>query len=163
MPAFLLNEQMRMPAGMMHLSNDVVYGSKLKDGKGTALDENPEAKLCKTYLSNMYPSIKAEPEYLVYPVMLNIHGESAIEGKGTSVYNSYNVATTLDEIIKLLQSLPAATSSNVAIATPYRAQLRKYRRTHTKANIRFPVASPIHIYALAPRLVAKAKNSIIWS
>ena len=30
-PDFLLNEQMRMPAGMMHLSNDVIYGGRLKD------------------------------------------------------------------------------------------------------------------------------------
>lgn len=141
MPAFLLNEQMRMPAGMMHLSNDVIYGGKLKDGKGTALDEKPEAKLFKAYLTKMYPSVKAEPEHLTYPVMLNIHGESAFEGNGTSIYNSYNVATTIDEIIKLLKQFPAATSSNVAIATPYRAQLRKYRRALVKADKRFPELS----------------------
>lgn len=28
----------------------------------SALDENPEAKLFKAYLRNMYPSVKAEPE-----------------------------------------------------------------------------------------------------
>lgn len=30
MPAFLLNGQMRMPAGMMHLSNDIIYQEKLR-------------------------------------------------------------------------------------------------------------------------------------
>ena len=112
----------------MHLSNDIIYSGKLKVGKGTALDENPEAKLYKIYLSNMHPSIKAEPEYPIYPIMLNIHDESAFEGKGTSIYNSHNAAATIDEIIKLIKQFSAATSSNVAIATPYRALLRRYRR-----------------------------------
>lgn len=48
---------------------------------------------------------------------------------------------TIDEIIKLIQQFPAANSSNVAIATPYRAQLRKYRRALIKANKRFPELS----------------------
>ncbi len=51
-----------MPTEMMHLFNDVVYGGKSKDGKGIALDENPEAKPFKEYLRKMYPSVKAEPE-----------------------------------------------------------------------------------------------------
>ena len=144
-PAFLLTEQMRMPAGMMHLSNDVIYAGKLKDGKGTALTDNPYAQYFKAYLRDMYPSIRPEPEDLLYPVMLNIHGESAVEGKGTSIYNAYNVAAAMDEIIKLLRSLPAATSSNVGIATPYRAQLRKYRRALIKANKRFPELGLLNI------------------
>lgn len=145
MPAFLLNEQMRMPLGMMHLSNDMIYNGKIKDGKGTALHENTEATSFKAYLRKIYPSVAPEPEHLIYPVMLNIHGESAIEGKGTSIYNAYNIATTIDEIIKLLQQHPAATSSNVAIAAPYRAQIREYRRALKKADERFPDLSLTHI------------------
>ena len=144
--ALLLNEQKRMPAGMIHLSNDIIYGRRLRDGKGTALTENPKTQDYKAYLNKMYPSVKAEPENLIYPIMLNIHGESAIEHKGTSIYNAYNVATTLDEIIKLLQSLPAFTSTNAAVATPYRAQLRKYRCVLIKANTRYPELSFLYMY-----------------
>lgn len=142
MPAFLLNEQMRMPAGLIHLPNDTVYDGRLKDGAGTVLDENPEAKQFKAYLTAMYPSIKAEPEHLIYPVMFNIYGESALGGNGTSIYNAYNIAMTIEEIVKLLQQFPAATSANVAITTPYRVQLRKYRRALLKADIRFPNGAP---------------------
>ncbi|CAF9930580.1 hypothetical protein IMSHALPRED_008224 [Imshaugia aleurites] len=138
LPAYLLTEQKRMPAGMMHLSNDFIYGSKLKDGRGAALTGLADAQALKAYLAAMYPSLKPEPEEIVYPIMLNIHGETSTEHKGTSVFNTYNVAATLDEIVKLLQSHPPANCNNVAIATPYRAQLRKYRRALQKAHKRFP-------------------------
>ena len=48
MPTFLLTDQMRMPAGMMHMSNDIIYERKLRDGLGTALSENPKAQDLKT-------------------------------------------------------------------------------------------------------------------
>lgn len=137
MLVFLLNEQMRMPAGMMHLFNDVIYSDKLKDDKGTALDENPEVKLYKIYLFNIYPSIKAEPEHLIYSIMLNIYDESTFEGNGTSIYNSHNVVATIDEIIKLIKQFSVVISLNVMITTSYRAQLRKYRRALIKADKRF--------------------------
>lgn len=43
-PAFLLTEQMPMPVGMMHMSNEIIYGAKLRDGKRTALSEVPKAE-----------------------------------------------------------------------------------------------------------------------
>ena len=43
MPAFLLTDQKRRPAGMMHLSNAIIYSEKLRDGPGTALSENSKA------------------------------------------------------------------------------------------------------------------------
>lgn len=49
---------MRMLAGMMDLSIDFIYGGKLKDGKGTALSEIPEAEALKRYISDMCPSVK---------------------------------------------------------------------------------------------------------
>ena len=78
MPAFLLNEQMRMPAGMMHLSNDMIYQSKLQDGKGTALDELPEARALNKYIRDVYPSTKAEPEELIYSVRIASGGQQQV-------------------------------------------------------------------------------------
>lgn len=141
MPAFLLNEQMRMPAGMMHLSNDMIYQGKLQDGKGTALDELPEARALNKYICDVYPSTKAEPEELIYPVMLNLHGESQVEANSKSVSNVYNVATTINEVIKLIGTLSHTNSLNVGIAIPYRAQIRRYRRALAKAHKRFPELS----------------------
>lgn len=43
-PAFLLTEQMRTPVGMMHMSNEIVYGERLPDGRGKALSEVPKAE-----------------------------------------------------------------------------------------------------------------------
>lgn len=146
MPAFLLNEQMRMPADLMHLANDIIYSWKSKDGTGTALTDNLEAQAFKSYRHKMYPSLKHEPEELLYPIMFNIHGESTVEKKGTSVYNAFNVATTIEEIMKLFRSLPNATSAKVAIATPYRAQIRKYRRTLVKADEPFFCCGLLYIY-----------------
>ena len=125
MPAFLLNEQMRMPAGMICLSNDLVYSGKLKDGPGTVLQDNDRALALKEYFMKAYPTIKAEPEELMYPVMLNIHGESLVGRNGKSVYNPFNIAATINEIIKLIRDNPDATSCEIGIATPYRAQIRK--------------------------------------
>ena len=68
MPAFLLNEQMRMPAGMIHLSNEIIYGGRLADGRGTALLENLTGQDLKTYINEMYPSIKPEPKDLAYNI-----------------------------------------------------------------------------------------------
>ena len=111
MPAFLLNEQMRMPAGMMYLSNDIIYQGKLQDGKGTALDELPEARALNKYIRDVYPSTKAEPEELIHPVMLSVHGESQVEANSKSVSNVCNVATTINEVIKTIRTLPHADSS----------------------------------------------------
>ena len=138
MPAFLLTDQMRMPAGMMHLSNSIIYGGKLRDGVGTALSDLSKAKDLKTFYAATYPSLQPEPEELIYPVMVNVHGESAREGKGTSVFNAYNVAATLEEIVKLITRHPHANSSNVGIATPYRAQIRLYKRALAKASGQHP-------------------------
>lgn len=66
--------------------------------------------------------------------MLNIHGESSVERKATSGFNTYNVAATMDKVIKLLQNFPFANSSDIAIATPYHAQLRKYRQALQRAH-----------------------------
>lgn len=60
------------------------------------------------------------------------------EGNGTSVFNAYNVAATIEEIITLIRSHSHANASNVAIATPYRAQIRKYRRALAKAGQEYP-------------------------
>lgn len=38
MSAFRLDEQMRMPVGMAHTSNGVIYDGMLKDGPGTSLE-----------------------------------------------------------------------------------------------------------------------------
>ena len=102
MPAFLLTDQMRMPAGMINLSSSIIYGGKLRDGVGTALSDLSKIKDLKTFYAATYPSLQPEPEELIYPVMVNVHGESAREGKSTSVFNAYNVAATLEEIVKLI-------------------------------------------------------------
>lgn len=73
MPAFLLNEQMRMPAGMVHLSNDIIYSGKLIDGRGTALADSGRAHDLKIFANEMYYSLQQEPEHLIYPVMLSGH------------------------------------------------------------------------------------------
>ena len=73
MPTFLLTDQirmlagkMRMPAGMMHMANDIVYEGELRDGLGTALTERPNAMDLKNYLENTYPTLKAEPDIHIY-------------------------------------------------------------------------------------------------
>ena len=114
-PAFLLNEQMRMPAGMMHMSNDIIYSGKLKDGNGTALDKNEEARSLKDYMKKMYPSIQAEPHNLIYPVMLKVNGESHVESKGSSVANAYSVINEGTSVTTALQTLTEWRSTETLI------------------------------------------------
>ena len=64
-----------------------------------------------------------------------------MEANSKSVSNVYNVATTINEVIKLIRTLPHANSLNVGIATPYRAQIRRYQRALAKALKRFPELS----------------------
>lgn len=73
--------------------------------------------------------------------MLNVHGESQVEANSKSVSNVYNVATTINEVIKFIRTLSHTNSLNVGIATPYRAQIRRYRRALAKAHKRFPELS----------------------
>ena len=49
-------------------------------------------------MGNTYPSLRAEPYGLIYPVLLNVHGESTVVAKGTSVFNAYNVEAILEQI-----------------------------------------------------------------
>ena len=137
-PAFLLHEQMRMPQGMMHLSNDIVYDKKLSDGSNTMLKDHHDAQALKEYLHKMYPSMDKEPADLIYPVMLNVHGESQIEAGSLSVCNHYHVAATIGEIVKLIKGHPNATPANIGIATPYRAQIRLYHRALQSAHKQLP-------------------------
>ena len=76
---------------------------------------------------------------------LNVHGESTVEGKGTSVFNAYNGAATLDEVFKLIRNHQHADSSNVGIATPYPAQIRKYKRALKRASKDYPDLDLHHI------------------
>ena len=137
-PAFLLHEQMRMPQGMMHLSNDTVYDKKLSDGSNTLLRDHHEARALKDYLRKMYPSMVEEPGELIYPVMLNVHGESQLEASSQSVCNHYHVTATIGEIIKLLKGHANANPANIGIATPYRAQIRLYHRALQSAHKKLP-------------------------
>ena len=123
---------------MIDMSNDIIYNGQLKDGHGTALTGNPDAQELKAYLAKTYPSLQSEPKDLIYPVMLNVHGYSHIEHHSKSVFNSYNVAATLDEVMRKLKTYSRATSKNIGIATPYRAQVRAYKRVLTSAHHQFP-------------------------
>ena len=76
MPAFLLTDQMRMPAGMMHLSNDIIYSGKLRDGLGTALSEMTNAQDLKTLCTATYSSLRHEPKGLIYPCTCQIRSYS---------------------------------------------------------------------------------------
>ena len=96
----------------------LIYEGKVRDGLCPSLAERPDAIDLKTYFGKAYPRLKAEPDGLLYPLFLNVHGKSAVEGKGNSVFNVYNVAATVDEIINLIRNYQHADSSNVAIATP---------------------------------------------
>ena len=127
-----------MPAGMMHLSNDIIYSGELRDGLGTALSEMTNAQDLKTFYTATYRSLRPEPTELIYPIMVNVHGESAVEGKGTSIFSAHNIEATLEEIVKLITHHPHANSSNVGIATPYRAQIRMYKRALAKASHQHP-------------------------
>ena len=71
MPAFRLDEQMRMPVGMAHPSNEVIYKGMLKDGPGTSLEEVPLAALFRAYTREMFPNTLIEPDGHVYPVCSN--------------------------------------------------------------------------------------------
>ena len=78
-------------------------------------------------------------------MLLKVHGEFTVEGKGTSVFNAYNVAATPDEVFKLIRNHQHADSANVGIATPYRAQIRKYKRALKQASKDYPDLDLQHI------------------
>ena len=61
---------------MKHLSNDLIYSRRPRDGKGEALDCNHEARPLNDYLNKVDARMTAESDHLIYPVMLNVHGES---------------------------------------------------------------------------------------
>jgi len=52
--------------------------------------------------------------------MFNIEGKTYVERKGTSVYNIYKVEVTVEEIIKLLKTVPYAASTMVGVAPSLR-------------------------------------------
>ena len=61
MRAFLLNEQMRVPARIMQSSNDVVWDGRLRDRKGTALSENVQGRALKKASAKCIPQSSRSP------------------------------------------------------------------------------------------------------
>lgn len=66
MPAFRLDEQMRMPVGMAHTSNEVIYKGMLKDGPGTALEEVSLAIPFRAYTREIFSNTLDELGGYIY-------------------------------------------------------------------------------------------------
>ena len=134
-PYYMLREVMRSTAGLETLCSDIFYEGRLKPGHRTSIGDRPMSALWQKAICSRYPTLKAEPEGLVYPVFFNITStsESEISG-GSSRVNSYNVAAVIEHVIWVVCEANLAQPGDIGIATPYAAQVDYSRNVLRKVE-----------------------------
>ena len=135
-PARMLREQFRMTKLSSFLSN-IFYPSedaaKIVDQPGTALRNRPLSFKFIAWANEHYEV------HLQRPVMmLSIKDTLTLtELETKSRYNPHYAAAAIETAIEMLRSLKVV-SADIMILTPYRAQLRLYRKGLAKAAIVYP-------------------------
>lgn len=127
-PYFMLREVMRMTSGLELICSDLFYNGKLKSGTGTELylPSRAMSRKWQEITLSKYPSLKKEPQGLVYPIFIDIVSESEQElGGGTSWTNLFTASAIIDYVIWLVES-EIAKPDEIGIATPYAAQVNLY-------------------------------------
>ena len=131
---FMLEEVLRMTAGLEVISSELFYGGQLKPGPATSLFNATRciSRIWQHQILLRYPSLTKEPKGLVYPVFINIEAESEAEPSGGhSRINLYNASAVVDHIIWVVESA-IALPGQIGIATPYAGQIRLIRETIRK-------------------------------
>ena len=129
----MLREVMRSTTGLEAMCSDLFYSNKLKPGIRTSLKDRPLSTVWQKEIHLKYPTLRAEPSDLVYPVFLGISSESKTETiGGTSRINSVNLAVVIDHLLWIVCEVEIAKPGQIGIASPYAGQVEYYRRTMKK-------------------------------
>ena len=132
-PYMMLREVMRSTTGLEAMCSDLFYSSQLKPGIHTSLKDRPLSTVWQKEIHLKYPTLRAEPSDLVYPVFLSIFSESKAEiTGGTSRINSVNMTVVIGHLLWVVCEVAIAKPGQIGIASPYAGQVEYYRRTMKK-------------------------------
>ena len=81
-PYLMLKEVMRSTKGLEAMCSDLWYQGMLEPGQNTSLADRPLSTAWHQAMRKRYPSLKIEPQGLVYPVFFNIATKSVSEITG---------------------------------------------------------------------------------
>ena len=135
-PYAMLLEVMRMTVGLEALCSEIFYEGELKAGESTAID-HPSRQMSRTWhtkIRERHPTLRHEPEGLVYPVLLNVTSASDPDpAGGHSRVNKYNVSVAVDHVCWAVKA-GIVKAHEIGIATPYGGQVQLYIDTLAKVG-----------------------------
>jgi hypothetical protein len=128
-PCFVLDKQYRIVKGLFELPRRLFYGDvvNFKYADSADLSRRPKARMIELHTRSEYPSLRACPEGEILPVFFHCSGsQERFDETSKSLYNPTQNAIAVN-VIKALLDSRISTASEVAVITPYRANLERLK------------------------------------
>lgn len=126
---------MRGTAGLKDLVDFLFYESTLQVGLGTSLSDRKMSVQWQALARDLFPTLQSEPEGLLYPVLLDVSGESMVESEGGTSHTNPTFASIAVDLTILLIDRKIARAEDIGIIMPYAGQVDLYIQAFSRLGM----------------------------